>query len=305
MIDGNTGLINETSSFEQRTLVLNSENDFRAVKGLSKYFEIRNDCFFDLNKYENGEDKSRYCSTTADYLLCFPSTPVNHTVYAKCPYKHGIQLSDSGGSVCAKLKILFVKSISVLIFSAMASKFCNVNGNWEATNYLDCIKSLVSHLYSTDCYARNKSIINSNSTVSFVETIECEDVASNDILLKIVADLYLVGFILTLFVVGTAIGIFSSIRYFWLFLRLKLNISRISHLLRSLRCVRNMIHSNLLFTFFIKSATFIPFWFFVIRNYEEIISNTSHVSLFLFRFCQQMHQQIEFFFHSLCVSYFK
>ncbi len=109
----------------------------------------------------------------------------------------------------------FEKNSYYCYFTAVASKFCNGNGQWEATNYLDCIKSLVSHLYETDCYAKNKSVIDSNSTVSYVETIECEDVVSNDILLEIVADLYLVGFILTLFVVGTAIGIFSSIRYFY------------------------------------------------------------------------------------------
>ncbi len=94
----------------------------------------------------------------------------------------------------------------------MASKYCNENGEWEPTNYLDCIKNLVSHLYSTNCYARNKSTVHNDSSVTYTETIECDSVQNDDILLQLVADLYLLGFIITLLVVSAAIGIFCSFR---------------------------------------------------------------------------------------------
>jgi hypothetical protein len=85
------------TTFEHRTLVLSSESDLRAVKSLSKYFEIRHDCPFALNIYENETEKTGFCSTTADYLLCFPSVRANQTVYDKCPYKAGIPLADTKG----------------------------------------------------------------------------------------------------------------------------------------------------------------------------------------------------------------
>ena len=47
---------------------------------------------------------------------------------------------------------------------------------------------------------------------------------------------------------------------------------------RSLRCLRNMIHCNMLFTFVLKCATFIGFWIFVLSK-DSSISQQNHVKI--------------------------
>lgn len=76
---------------------------------LEKYhFKLRDDCLFDLNQYYeldssnnqhtdrnlSNELRSRFCPTTADFLLCFPTTPANQTIRFPCPYKDAIVLKD-------------------------------------------------------------------------------------------------------------------------------------------------------------------------------------------------------------------
>ena len=68
------------------------------------YFKLRGECEFDMKKYyanmtdqtlEIPEDqRQNYCPTTADYLFCFPTVPVNTTVKFSCPFKDGIIIKD-------------------------------------------------------------------------------------------------------------------------------------------------------------------------------------------------------------------
>ena len=74
-----------------------------AKKKLEQYFELRSDCPFELNRYYQNEAseilpsdemKKKYCPTHADYFICFPTTPVNQTLYFKCPLKSIYQKSN-------------------------------------------------------------------------------------------------------------------------------------------------------------------------------------------------------------------
>ena len=87
-------------SFEiERRLVLRTEQDFEIAKEMEGFFNLRDECPFDLNTYDMNNSKhpssqsletlkSMYCPSIADYLFCFPVTPVNQTAYLKCPFKH-------------------------------------------------------------------------------------------------------------------------------------------------------------------------------------------------------------------------
>lgn len=76
---------------------------------LEKYhFKLRDDCLFDLDQYYeldssnnqhtdrnlSREQRSQFCPTTADFLLCFPTTPANQTIRFPCPYRDAIVLED-------------------------------------------------------------------------------------------------------------------------------------------------------------------------------------------------------------------
>jgi hypothetical protein len=75
-----------------------------AKKKLQKYFELRKECPFELNSYYQNETteiktptdeiKKKYCPSYADFLLCFPTTPINQTLYFKCPLKSTYQKSN-------------------------------------------------------------------------------------------------------------------------------------------------------------------------------------------------------------------
>jgi hypothetical protein len=119
-----------------KRLILSTEDDFKTANRLKQYFNLRGDCPFELNKYydltnetalnlsnitskaanqdQSNSDvnnfyneslnnnqtyimSSKYCPSTADYLLCFPSTSVNSTIYLKCPYKNGIHVKNKNG----------------------------------------------------------------------------------------------------------------------------------------------------------------------------------------------------------------
>jgi hypothetical protein len=120
-----------------KRLILSTDDDFRTTNKLKQYFDLRDECPFELNKYydlsnetnvnstnltntianelqsnsfvnkfnndtlDNNQTnimRSKYCPSTADYLLCFPSTPINSKVYLKCPYKSGIVVKNKNGN---------------------------------------------------------------------------------------------------------------------------------------------------------------------------------------------------------------
>ena len=70
-----------------------------------------------------------------------------------------------------------------------------------------------------------------------------------------------VGFSVTIVCVSVAIGIFASFR--------------------SLRCLRNMIHSNMLATFLLKCSTYIAFYVFVfVLSKDDPIAQQNNVNVF-------------------------
>lgn len=68
--------------------------------------------------------------------------------------------------------------------------------------------------------------------------------------------------------------------------------------IRSLRCVRNNIHVNMLSTFMIKCITFIAYHIFARINYEDV-SNSSHVRISRIEY--QYFFFIELLFQFMCV----
>ena len=163
------------------------------------YFEFRDECPFELNKTSVDPNNLavKYCPSTADYLLCFPSTPPNNTISFKCPYRKDLDMRDDNNTV---------------------TRTCNTTGGWESSNYHVCINAVAAI----------------NTTMQH---------NSEQHIFKLLALFNFIGFCITVTFVSFAIFIFLSIR--------------------SLRCTRNMIHCNMLFTFFFKSTTHIGFYVFM------------------------------------------
>jgi corticotropin releasing hormone receptor 2 len=211
------------------------------VNALKKFFVLRDDCEFDLGLYNNSTIKNnKYCPSTADYLTCFPSRPVNYTFTTPCPYKEGLTILEPNNNV---------------------TRICLPNGTWAPTNYIDCIKNVINSVTSGGCHVRNRTNKKHNVTDKY---IECDEEISHDnAIYKVMIYANLIGFFITIISVSLAIFIFLSIR--------------------SLRCVRNMIHCNMLFTFVVKCTGHIGFYIFILSN--ETIWESNHViSLFTITF---------------------
>jgi hypothetical protein len=190
------------------------------------YFALRDECPFDLNEYDarSANSTNKFCPSTADYLLCFPSTPANQTLNFKCPYKRGLRLRDHQGLVTRR---------------------CNATGSWESTEYMPCIQNV-----AVNCKPKNGS-------GGIGGEVECQDSAGEQHIFKILALFNFIGFCVTVMFVSFAIFIFLSIR--------------------SLRCTRNMIHCNMLFTFMFKSTAHIGFYIFIASK-KDINYKTNDVS---------------------------
>lgn len=222
-------------SYEMRSLELKTDEDHRIAKSLTRYFVLRKDCPFELDKYESNSNGRKFCPSKADYLLCFPSTPANQTVYFKCPYRPDLRMrADAVGN---------------------ATRHCGPNGTWESTNYALCIKNAV--LNQIGCGGQ----AGKNGSASSQLGCEEHNHAQDQYIYKMLALFNFIGFCVTVVFVSFAIFIFLSIR--------------------SLRCTRNMIHCNMLFTFMFKSTTNIAFYIYIVTK-KHIDYKHSDVS-FLFK----------------------
>ena len=149
---------------ESRRLTFTSPDEISYASYLSKYFDLRQDCDFDLNTYSNkSTSRSIYCPSTSDYLVCYPSFPSDTTFYANCPYKHG----------------LFILYPNKYIY-----RYCQPNGKWASTNYLSCIRNVITGKYNNNvdsigCYVKNRTV-KTESTTSIQKYFDC-DVKNNAI----------------------------------------------------------------------------------------------------------------------------
>jgi hypothetical protein len=95
---------------ESRKLVLNTTEDRKMAERLKEFFDLRGECAFDLNRTEPRAATTgvKYCPSTADFLICFPSSPANKTIEFKCPYKKGLKLKDNTGDSFLTFPLFFV-----------------------------------------------------------------------------------------------------------------------------------------------------------------------------------------------------
>lgn len=95
----------------------------------------------------------------------------------------------------------------------MVSRYCNENATWEAADYQICVQHLVSQIYKTTCRKVNKSF-NVNNTIVIKEVVVCDDVqiAHNDMAIRLLPHLFLIGYSVSLVPVSLALIIFCSIR---------------------------------------------------------------------------------------------
>lgn len=97
--------VNLTSSrnlrpFEYRTLTFNTAEEKERAEQLKVYFELREPCQFELNETSSSNNPNlTYCRSTADYLFCFPSVPVNTTLVFNCPFKKDLPISKRDGNI--------------------------------------------------------------------------------------------------------------------------------------------------------------------------------------------------------------
>ena len=67
---------------------------------LAKYFKIRGNCPDELDEETNSSSTAgKFCPPVADFLLCFPKTPVNQTLRIQCPYRDDLEAIDSSGKL--------------------------------------------------------------------------------------------------------------------------------------------------------------------------------------------------------------
>lgn len=156
---------------------------------LRKFFSLRDECPFELNKFKLNESNpsQKFCPSTADYLICFPSTPANQTIYFNCPYKPGLAVKDPDSHV---------------------SRYCNPNGTWASTDYNLCKKNIITTVHSVKCRLVNKT---NHSVNGKAQHIECEEI-SNESIYEFMLLANLIGFSITIISVSIAIFIFLSIR---------------------------------------------------------------------------------------------
>lgn len=79
--------------FEYQNLTFRTSEELEIAESLKAYFYLREPCEFQLN-VTNG---TQFCRSTADYLFCFPSVPINTTLTFKCPFKKELQITNSQG----------------------------------------------------------------------------------------------------------------------------------------------------------------------------------------------------------------
>lgn len=147
------------------------------------------------------------------------------------------------------------------------------NGVWDSIDYIHCMPEVMKALYSHDCVIKTIK----NEQGEEIKDLVC--VHEDLFIFKLIAALNLTGFSITNFFVSIAILIFLTIRlYIYILFNLKkvnLIAGFICH--RSLRCTRNMIHCNMLFTFLFKSSAHIGLFMFVLTK-DQPMSAYNHVS---------------------------
>lgn len=174
---------NSNSSFKNTTINQDSKDPGNKIDLLFKYFKPRNECHFE-SKLNNS---SNYCPPTSDYLFCFPSTPVNSTIYLICPY----------------IKIPINSNIK-------ANRYCQLNGTWASTDFSSCLEYLVHNINSGICKIK-KNFDQKSSQVE--EELVCDSNIEIDAkIFKLMTILNFIGFLITIFFVSFAIFVFLSIR---------------------------------------------------------------------------------------------
>nr|QVK45667.1 G protein-coupled receptor [Proales similis] len=144
------------------------------------------------------------------------------------------------------------KGLLALNLKENFTRFCDENGAWSSTNYAFCIQRLVSHYHSVNCRVKENSGDSDEDSEIVCDQLSSASTVSYELMLWA----NLVGFFITIVLVSMAIFVFLSAR--------------------SLRCVRNMIHCNMLFTFLLKCSTYIAFYVFVMMHKSSQIWNTNH-----------------------------
>jgi hypothetical protein len=126
------------------------------------------------------------------------------------------------------------------------------------------LKNLVKQVFNTECRLTNTTGSNNSNTY------KCDEHQTDQWLYWFMITFNLIGFSITIVCVSFAIFIFLSIRCVLFFVIFKLSYVYILKLSRSLRCLRNMIHCNMLFTFVLKCATYICFHIFLSNKMSSI-----------------------------------
>ncbi|RNA09753.1 diuretic hormone receptor-like isoform X1, partial [Brachionus plicatilis] len=129
-----------------------------------------------------------------------------------------------------------------------ASRFCQLNGTWASTDFSPCLGYLINNINSGVC--KIKKVYNQNISQIEEELVCDPNVDIDTKIFKLMTILNFIGFVTTVIFVSFAIWVFLSIR--------------------TLRCIRNMIHCNMLFTFLIKSLSHICFYVFILSKNENV-----------------------------------
>lgn len=171
------------SSFKNETINHDSKDSGNKINLLFQYFKPRNECNFE----SESNNTLKNCPHTSDYLFCFPSTPVNSTIYLICPY----------------IKIPINRNIK-------AKRYCQLNGTWASTDFSSCVEYLVHNINSGICKIK-KNIDKKTSQIE--EELECDSNKEIDAkIFKLMTILNFIGFLITIFFVSFAIFVFLSIR---------------------------------------------------------------------------------------------
>lgn len=100
--------------FEYRALTFRTHEENETAKTLGTYFELREPCPFELNVTSSDTNRTAtvtYCRSAADYLFCFPSSPVNTKIVSACPFKRELKVTRKD----RKLKYFSLKSKSLRV----------------------------------------------------------------------------------------------------------------------------------------------------------------------------------------------
>lgn len=91
---GNNGT-NGTSQPDGPSVDVRANKTDTMLSRLAKYFKIRGKCPDEPE--DTNSSAGKFCPPAADFLLCFPKTPVNQTVRIQCPYRDDLEAIDSSG----------------------------------------------------------------------------------------------------------------------------------------------------------------------------------------------------------------